>query len=236
MNTDNNKLYKLSPSSFSFLYEGCKRCFYLSVVYGISQPSIPLPGIFSKIAGLLKNHYDGKHTKELHSAFPDGVVSHGEKCVRSKIIELPNRKSKCYISGRFDIVTKFEDGTYGVIDFKTGTPKDDYKNLYGRQLHAYSYALENPADGALGLSPVSKLGLLYFPPERTKQDNVERLLYETEIHWVEVIRDDEKFLNFLDEVIELLELDKLPEPSPDCKWCRYVNLISGRRFLKSKNY
>jgi len=222
---DNNQLYKLSPSSFSFLYEGCKRCFYLQVVRGISQPSIPLPGVFSKIAGLLKQHYDGKHTNELHPALPPGVVSHGEKYVKSKIIQLPNRKSACYISGRFDIVTQFEDNTYGVIDFKTGSPKDEHNNMYARQLHAYSYALENPADGALKLSPVSKLGLLYFPPERTKQDNVGQLLYESDIQWFEIERNDENFLKFLDEVVGILESDKLPEPSPSCNWCNYVNKL-----------
>jgi hypothetical protein len=28
--------YKLSPSDLTFTYEGCKRCFYLKVVKGIS--------------------------------------------------------------------------------------------------------------------------------------------------------------------------------------------------------
>jgi hypothetical protein len=64
--------YKLSPSDFTFLYEGCKRCYYLKVVRNISQPSVPLPSIFSKIAGLLKNYYSGKRTQELHPELPPG--------------------------------------------------------------------------------------------------------------------------------------------------------------------
>jgi len=82
--------YKLSPSDLTFTYEGCKRCFYQKVVNGITQPSIPLPSIFSKIAGLLKKHYDGKPTSELHAALPPGTVSHGEKNVRSNVIQLRN--------------------------------------------------------------------------------------------------------------------------------------------------
>ena len=66
--------YKLSPSDFTFLYEGCKRCYYLKVVHNIPQPSVPLPSIFSEIAGLLKNHYDGKHTKELYPGLPPGQM------------------------------------------------------------------------------------------------------------------------------------------------------------------
>ena len=71
--------YRLSPSDLTFSYEGCKRCFYLKMVHNITQPSMPLPSIFSKIASLLKDHYDGKHTSELHTALPPGVVSLGEK-------------------------------------------------------------------------------------------------------------------------------------------------------------
>lgn len=221
--------YKLSPSSFSFLYEGCKRCFYLRVVYGINQPSKPLPGVFSKIAGLLKDHYDGKRTEELHKALPPGKVSYGEKRVKSKAIQLPNYQTTCYISGRFDIVVRFDDGTYGVIDFKTGSPKDEYNKLYSRQLHAYAYALENPALGAMGLSPVAKLGLLYFHPERTKQDNLNQLLYESDIFWVEIRKNEKMFKNFIGDILSILESPSMPEPSPDCEWCNYVDRLNKTR-------
>lgn len=219
--------YKLAPSSFSFLYEGCKRCFYLKTVHNISQPSKPLPGVFSKMAGLLKNHYDGKHTKELHPDLPYGIVSHGEKRVKSKTIKLPNCQHACHILGRFDIVTSFEDNTYGVIDFKTGSPKEEQLSLYSRQLHAYAYALENPEMGALKLSPITKLGLLYFYPEKTKQDSLERLLYEAEIQWIEIPRDNDSFLSFIDEVMAILESPVPPQPSPDCEWCNYLAKLEG---------
>ena len=226
--------YKLNPSSFSFLYEGCKRCFYLQVVHGVSRPSRPLPGVFAKIAALLKNHYDGKRTEELHPDLPTGVVRYGEKKVKSKAIQLPGYQTTCYISGRFDIVVQFDDGTYGVIDFKTGSPKDEYNELYSRQLHAYAYALENPALGALGLSPITKLGLLYFHPQRTKQENLEQLLYESDIYWVEAERNDEKFLSFIDEVLAILNSPTPPDPSPDCEWCNYIEKLKRLNGLKGE--
>lgn len=154
--------YKLSPSDLTFTFDGCKRCFYLKVVKGISQPSIPIPSIFSKIAGLLKEHYTGKHTSELHLNLPPGIISLGEKSVRSQVIQLQNHDATCYISGRFDIVISFEGGTYGVIDFKTGSPSEASANMYSRQLHAYAYALEHAAPHALSLYPITKMGLVYF--------------------------------------------------------------------------
>ena len=215
--------YKLSPSDLTFQYEGCKRCFYQKVVNGIAQPSMPLPSIFSRIAALLKNHYAGKHTSELHAALPPGVVSHGEKYVRSQTIQLPNHDTACYISGRFDIVISFEDGTYGVIDFKTSNPRSESVGLYSRQLHAYAYALEHPGPQGLALSPITKLGLLYFYPQNINQKSIERLNYEAEITWIEIRKDEEGFLKFIDEVLDVLELPQALDYSPSCQWCNYLS-------------
>jgi hypothetical protein len=49
--------YRLSPSDLTFLYDSCKHCFVLKVKHGISQPSIPLPGVFSVISALQKDYY-----------------------------------------------------------------------------------------------------------------------------------------------------------------------------------
>jgi len=218
--------YKLSPSDLTFSYEGCKRCFYQKVVNNIAQPSIPLPSIFSQIAGLLKNHYDGKFTSELHIALPLGIVSHGEKYVKSTPIQLPDHDATCYISGRFDIVVSFDDGSYGVIDFKTSNPSRESAALYSRQLHAYAYALEHPAPGKLALSPVTKLGLLYFYPESVNQQGIDRLSYEADITWMEIEKDEAGFLNFIDQVLDVLESPETPECSPNCQWCSYIDKLN----------
>lgn len=228
--------YKLSPSDLTFLYDGCKRCFYQKVVNNIAQPSMPLPSIFSKIAGLLIDHYDGKHTSELHVALPPGIVSHGEKHVRSQTIQLPKHDATCYISGRFDIVVSFDDGTYGVIDFKTSNPHTESFGLYIRQLHAYAYALKHPAPGNLTLSPITKLGLLYFYPERVNQQDIEWLAYEAKITWVELAKDEEGFLKFIDEVLDVLELPEAPERSPNCQWCSYHARLVGKQSFKGGNH
>lgn len=232
-----NKLLKLSPSDFAFLYEGCKRCFYLKVVHNIPQPSIPLPGIFSKIAALLKNHYHGLRTEKLHLDLPPGVIKYGEKYVTSKPMVFPDNQLSCYIKGRFDVVVEFDDGSFGVIDYKTGSIREEHPNLYGRQLHAYAYALENAEEGSLSLSPVTKLGLMYFHPQRTlqRENQIEKLLYEADVEWMEIKKDQDNFLNFVKEMLEVLELSFPPEPDPNCSWCKYrSNLINLGRIMKQK--
>jgi hypothetical protein len=218
-------VYRLSPSDFTFLYEGCKRCFYRKVVQKISQPSIPLPAVFSRIAVLLKDHYTGKETSEVHPALPPGVVKYGEQRVRSQPIRVPGHDAACFINGRFDIVVDFADGTYGVIDFKTGNPKEEYVALYSRQLHAYAYALEHPARGALHLSPITTLGLLYFYPSRISQQRIEQLAYEADITWIEIPKDEPGFLRFMGELLAVLESPHPPEPAPDCIRCAYAGKL-----------
>jgi CRISPR/Cas system-associated exonuclease Cas4 (RecB family) len=227
------KKYKLSPSDFAFLFEGCKRCYYLKVVYNISPPSIPLPSIFSKIAVLLKDYYKDKRTEELHPNLPPGTVIYGERKVISQIIKLPDHNHTCFISGRFDIVVKFDDGTYGVIDFKTGNPEEENYEHYRWQLHAYAYALEHPAKGALKLSPISKMGLLYFNPSKISQPpgNIKQLSYDSEIRWLEIDKNEQKFLNFVGKVLNVLKSSKPPEPSRECPWCNYLRKLKNSRLV-----
>jgi len=221
--------YKLSPSDLTFLYEGCQRCFWLKVRGGIAQPSIPLPGIFSKIAGLLKTHYSGKRTDKVHPALPPGTVKYGEKWVQSQPISFDEHDHTVYIKGRFDIVIEFDDKTYGVIDFKTGNPDEEKADLYSRQLHAYACALEHPGERAMSLAPITKLGLLYFYPDATSQTSIEKLLYESRIYWIEIERNDDKFMRFLERVLTLVEADAPPTSTPGCNWCGY-----GDKLAKSK--
>ncbi|MFC1994662.1 PD-(D/E)XK nuclease family protein [Chloroflexota bacterium] len=174
----------------------------------------------------MKDHYTGKYTSELHLNLPPGIISHGERGVRSQIIQIQNHESTCYISGRFDIVISFEDGTYGVIDFKTGSPSESSANMYSRQLHAYAYALEHAAPHALSLYPISKMGLVYFYPSSVTQQNIEKLSYDSEVIWIEIEKKEDGFLRFIDEVLSIIESPLLPPQSPSCKWCDYFRRLN----------
>jgi len=213
--------YRLSPSDLTFLYDGCKHCFVLRVKHGISQPSIPLPAIFAKIAALQEQFYSGKRTDSICPGPPPGVVRYGEQRVRSKDLSFEGIESTCHISGRFDIVAELDDRSYGVIDFKTGMPNDEKAEMYGRQLHAYTVALENPADGALSLKPVTSLGLIYFTPDKCEHPESDRQILEGKMQWIGVRRDDGTFIKFLEGVVRLLDGPMPPMEPDNCDWCSY---------------
>jgi hypothetical protein len=214
------KNWKLSPSDFAFLWDECKRCFYLKIARGFGRPATPFPGIFSKIAALEKAFFDGKHTESLTAQLPPGRVTYGEKWVRSAPISFSGLSSSCFISGRFDNVVQFDDGAFAVIDFKTAETKAEHVDRYSRQLHAYAYALEHPAPGALSLSPVTRLGLLCLEPNSMFASDAE-FGFRCAASWIECPRDDGAFLAFLEEVLSILGSPDPPGGSPSCPFCQY---------------
>lgn len=66
------------------------------------------------------------------------------------------------------------------------------------------------------------LGILNCYPSETSRTSIECLSFDAEIHWIEIEKDEEAFLGFMDEVLGVLESPEIPEPSPECKWCEYV--------------
>jgi hypothetical protein len=213
--------YKLSPSYLTFLWEDCPRCFYLKVVRGFDRPWSGLPRIFTQIDGLMTGYFQGRSTAEISPELPEGVIQHSQRWVTSDEIALPGHDARCYLSGRFDTVVAFSDGTYGVVDYKTSRPKPQHVDFYSRQLHAYAYALEHAAEGKLSLGPISRLGLLVFEPSAMERAGEGRLAYLGAVTWLEVPKDYTRFLGFLEKVVTVLEMPEGPPSAASCGWCGY---------------
>jgi len=217
-------MYKLSPSDLTFLWDSCKHCFYLKVKYNIAYRG-GFPSIFGKMANLTSNFYQDKPTSEISPDLPPGTMKLKEKYVKSASISVPGVSTQAYIRGRFDAVIEFEDGSYGVIDYKTSDAKDEHAAFYSRQLSAYAYALENPASDALHLSPVSRLGLFIVTPERFEMSVDDEAVFVNKTTWVEVQRDDEAFLELIGDILAILESSIPPESSKGCPTCNYKNVM-----------
>lgn len=225
------KVFKLSPSDFAFLWEQCKRCFVLKVTRGIRQPSMPMAGIFKKLESLQMEFYEGRATASIAPDLPPGAIRCGEKWIESEVIRPEGRKSGAYVVGKLDSLIEFEDKSWGVLDFKTTAIREESLAKYGRQLNAYAFALEHPAsppralrEAPLALNPVSKIGLLCMEPTALAQPEPGRHVYEAAVKWVELPKDDAKFRAFVSEVLGVLE-GPLPPPGEGCDWCQYVKTM-----------
>jgi hypothetical protein len=213
--------WRLSPSDFGFLWNECKRCFYLKVARGYYRPFGVFPKIFQVIDRLMKEQFEGREISELVPELPRGKVQSGKKQVESAPIEVPGHPGKCYIYGNFDTVVKFESGGYGVIDFKTTEIKADKAALYSAQLHAYAHALENPAPGAMGLKPVTTLGLLCVEPSVSERSPEGIYSFRGKSAWIGIPRDDAGFRKLLGEVLDILGKPEPPPAGGGCDWCAY---------------
>lgn len=216
-----NPVWTLSPSDFAFLWEECKRCFYLKVARNLRRPSAPMPRIFTRIDAQMKARYSGKRTHEVMSFLPAGVIQCDDSWVQSAPLALPGYPSACVLRGKLDTVVRFDDGTFAVVDFKTSQPRDAHVPLYGRQLHAYAWALENAAPGNLALKPVRRLGLLVFEPARFLSEPAGPASLSGALTWLEIPRNDKAFEGFLVDVAKLLARPEPPAAAANCEWCNY---------------
>jgi hypothetical protein len=210
----------LNPSDFAFLWEECKRCFYLKVREGFRRPATPMAKIFTVIDREMKNCYAGKRTETMMQFLPPGIVDGNLSWVQSKPIKVPGHSSSCVIRGKIDTLVRFDDNSFGVIDFKTSARRAEHVQLYGRQLHAYAVAMEQAAAGHVSLSPIRKLGLLVYEPQKFTQLATTSASLTGGLSWIPIDRDDKKFFAFLGEVLDVLETPK-PPPVEDCDWCGY---------------
>ena len=212
--------FKLSPSDLTFLWDECPRCYYLKVARGLPRPAMAFPKIFSSIDLLMKKMFEGKTTAEVLPDLPAGKVVFGGNWVQSTPIQT-DANASCYIAGKFDSVVQFDDGGFAVIDFKTSQPNPHHVEFYGRQLSAYAYALEHAAPGKLALAPVTRLGLLCVEPIDIDRDERGRIRYAGEVTWLEVPKDEPKFLQFIGQVMEVLSAPEPPPPAEKCGFCQY---------------
>lgn len=211
----------LSPSDFGFLWDECKRCYYLQVVQDLRRPRAPFPSIFSKIDSAMKRRFVGDEWYTLGPSGPTFKIAYAEQMILSTPIILPSRGVSIAIRGKFDSVLMLRDSRLVVCDFKTAPVKADHLDKYWVQLHAYAYALEHAALGSLSIPKVDGLGLAVFDPEQFEHDAGNGAALLGRMQWIDMQRDDSRFISFLNDVAAILEQPEPPHPSDNCQYCRF---------------
>ncbi|AWB31549.1 AAA family ATPase [Clostridium botulinum] len=126
--------------------------------------------------------------------------------------------------GIVDLITKNDDGTVDVFDFKYSNAIEHY--MESPQLHIYKYFLEQQG------FEVRKLGFIFIPKISIRQKKEEdlykfrkRLLQElkaSEIQIAEVPYNPNKVIEFMDSIIDTTEVKEYKKnPTNLCSWCEY---------------
>jgi hypothetical protein len=232
--------FKFSPSGLTYI--NCKRCFYLSYNHGINYAG-GFPGVFSTLDITHKNRFQDLSTKEMFSKLPNGkfykTVNSEEAKIRKKNkepqfkkMELPSfiisniikdKKSRnFFLAGKPDLVVKFDDNTYGILDFKT-TSEDDKTQAYKYQLEAYAQIFENPGETGVAktpkLFPVSYMGLIQFTPKEIFEHNDTIYKQNFNINHYQLKRDVEDFYDHVTNLIDIIVGEKVPSFNNRCSVC-----------------
>jgi len=214
------RVWRISPSDL-FLYACCRRCFWLKVVRRLGRPRSAFPRVFGVLDRCTKDHLCSRPSQEIAPGIRPGHVLCRDRGVRSAPLAVTGHASRVRLVGRLDTALAFDDGTFGVIDFKTTMPNGSTSWTYSDQLQAYALALENPDASALGIGPVTDLGLVCVEPLEMVGEG-EDVAYRCVPTWIEIERDDERFRDLLAQVLLVLELEEPPEAAPGCPYCEYV--------------
>ena len=204
----------------------CPRCFWLERYNG-KYPQI-FPGIFSTLDSLTKRSV--KRSFAERSRQPDWLpFADIERAVDFKQIKIPTAFGGWILSGTPDDVFQLTDGTFFIVDYKTAkysVNQDDLLPMYRVQLNAYAYALPRQ-----GISPISRLALLYCEPgESLDTDDDFKLTFA--INTREIPLDTSEIPKLLLRAREILSSPTPPPAHPSCKKiCLWVDQVHQNGYL-----
>jgi len=153
MSKNNYREYIINPSALSYL---CNHCAYLKQNFDLSNDTISA-GITSTLDGIEKDYFLGDSKKIDENLDKGQTIDPYNVTFYSKIL-FDNKKRPFRIKGKGDAIVKFDDGSCGIIDYKTSKFKknsskksDSFKNSdlekkineYDPQLHAYYLLYSN---------------------------------------------------------------------------------------------
>lgn len=221
-----NSVIRIAPSDISFL-ANCPHCLWHKYNTGLKNEA-GFPGVFSMLDISQKQYFNPLRVKEISETLPDGVVDTkiADKFITSRgLDDLKGRLFK--LGGKADLILKFEDGTYGVIDNKTTKIREN-QEYYFYQLESYATILENPdyptackfleANRKYYYKPVTHMGLSMFEPARIIDHTTETITQLYRRKWMPIKRDPQKLLEKITSMMDIITLEKCPDAS-SCNRC-----------------
>jgi hypothetical protein len=176
--------------------------------------------LVGELSALQENHFSNADSSALHPDLPSGKVVGRGAWVKSIPIPFNGNPSPYAIRGKYDLLMKFEDGTYGIIDCKFQGKDNDKSEFYAPQLEAYAFALENPASG--DEMKISLMGLLVWSPKRPVGDPGSGFNLELNSSWFPIKRDPGALQNRLTEFITMIS-GPTPIRDSGCDTCKFIS-------------
>jgi CRISPR/Cas system-associated exonuclease Cas4 (RecB family) len=237
-NPKSNEPFRISRSRMEGFLK-CPRCFYLDRRLGLDQPGMPGWPLNDAVDHLLKNEFDllrkdgKKHTLMekygidaipfSHPNLPEWRDDH-HRYTGALVLHKPTNFEIC---GIIDDIWINSKGQLHIVDYKsTSTSKeisldDEYKQGYKKQVEWYQWIFKQKG------FDVSNIAYFVFA-NGLKDDRV----FDAKIEFaVEIIthKGDNSWVEpTIFAMKKCLESNKIPNPNPDCEYCKYRKLIKTK--------
>lgn len=143
----------------------------------------------------MKRHFAASDSNAIGGLDSKFRIEGQGRWVRSEHLPSSDGGLPLTISGIYDSMLILGDGSRAICDFKTSPVKQELVEKYGRQLHAYAWAVERPQ---LGPSVrIDRLGLAVFEPREFTLEDGNAASLSGSFTWMEIHRDDCTFRAFL---------------------------------------
>lgn len=232
---DSSEAFKLSRSKLE-LFVDCPRCFYLDRRLGVGRPPGFPFALNSAVDCLLKKEFDIHRGKgEKHPLIEKyGVdarpVAHESLDIwreNFKGIQYLHKPTNLIITGAIDDLWVNSKNQYIVVDYKS-TSKDeeitelnkDWQDGYKRQMEIYQWLLRQNG------YKVSDTGYFVYCNGKTDCESFDCKL-EFDITLIPYKGDDSWVEDTIIKAHKCLISDEIPDPSPDCDYCNYINAVES---------
>lgn len=227
--------FKLSRSKIDLFLE-CPRCFYLDRRLGLGRPSMPGWALNSAVDQLLKNEFDflrkeGKpHTLMRQYGIDAVPFSHPQlDDWRNNFVgkQYLHPETNLLIFGAVDDLWINKKGELLIVDYKaTSTSKeisldDEYKQGYKKQMEVYQWIFRKSG------FKVNDTGYFIFANAGKNRPRFDGRL-EFEVSIISYKGGDSWVEPTIFAMKKCLDSDKIPDPDPDCEYCKYRELIKRR--------
>jgi hypothetical protein len=219
-NSNNDReVLAVSPSDLVYLLNECHRCFYVKVRRLERLPSLFISGSYSQIDRLERDFYDGKSTAAISPSLPTGVINCSPERVSSAPYIVSDSPVALRFRGAIDAGLAFDDGSFGVCDFKTIDPKSPHLARYAVQLNVYAWSFENPLLPEKAIAPVDTLGLLCLYPAEMLELPGGSVGFRYDDLWVPIPRSEKLLHTAVRLAALVLSLSSPPKLNPECPRC-----------------
>lgn len=221
--------WKLSRSKID-LFMQCPKCFYMDNKLGLARPKFPPFNLNSAVDNLFKNEFDiyrkeGKaHPIMIEYKIDSVPFQHKElNDWRENFvgIQVPHESTGMIISGAVDDIWINKRGELQVVDYKSTSKEgeitldEEWKEGYKRQLEVYQWLLRQK-----GFDVSEKAYIVYANGLMNENRFDNMLKFDTTV--LEHIGVSDWVEETIFAIKELLDSDKIPEKSPDCDHCAFV--------------